>query len=81
MEVPTQGEHSEHDTAPGAEKHDGCKGAVPCCIGMSACGMAIDTNPLKIVRTFAANGVRISIGEVEGPLSRVAAPEPPPPKA
>ncbi len=54
--------------------------AIPCCVAMTSCGTTIVLGA-TISATASPNAVQIVPASYLVPFSRVAAPEPPPPKA
>jgi len=75
---------SSHHELPARETHQPkpCKSAaVPCCVAMTSCGTTIALGPDGSAAAFAIAGQIVSPFHLAQPLSRIAAPEPPPPKA
>lgn len=71
--------HHEFPAKKGAPKP--CKTvAIPCCVAMTSCGTSIALGG-DISSTASSNSVQIVPSSSLIPLSRIAAPEPPPPKA
>ena len=54
--------------------------AIPCCVAMTSCGTTIALGA-SVSSTVSPNSVQIAPSSYLVPLSRIAAPEPPPPKA
>jgi hypothetical protein len=58
-----------------------CKTAVPCCVAMTSCGTTIALGAGVRQDAFHIAGQIVPDSHLAQPLSRIAAPEPPPPKA
>jgi len=86
----TAGAH-HHDAASHAETHaqmqhgskdESCTTPVQsdCCLAMTACSTALGWNETSSAASIAAPHDRVAIGVPQALMSRVAAPEPPPPR-
>jgi hypothetical protein len=72
---------SQHESPAQGGQPKPCKtAAVPCCIAMTSCGTTIALRP-KSADVFQVLAQSVPGSDLSQPLSRVAAPEPPPPKA
>lgn len=56
-------------------------GAIPCCVAMTSCGTTIALGAGVSADAFQISGQIVPASQPAQPLSRIAAPEPPPPKA
>ncbi len=76
--------HGSHHESP-AQKNEQpkpCKtAAIPCCIAMTSCGTTIGLGSRASASAFQMRAQIVPPSRFSQPLSRVAAPEPPPPKA
>jgi hypothetical protein len=77
--------HSGSHQAPPAQKSNQpkpCKtAAIPCCVAMTSCGTTIALDAGVSSNAFQPEAQIVSASHLAQPLSRIAAPEPPPPKA
>jgi len=59
-----------------------CKtAAIPCCAAMTSCGTTIALDPAVSPNASQIEAQLVTASHPAQPLSRIAAPEPPPPKA
>ena len=75
---------SSHHELParGSDRSKSCKSvAVPCCVAMTSCGTTITHDSNATSAAFATAAQIVSPFQLRQPLSRLTAPEPPPPKA
>jgi len=82
--APTAQHGSSHHGLPARETHQPkpCKSAaVPCCVAMTSCGTTIGFGSDGSSAAFAIAAQIVPPFHPAQPLSRIAAPEPPPPKA
>jgi hypothetical protein len=79
--MPHHGSHHQSPAKKG-EQPKPCKtAAIPCCIAMTSCGTTIALGPAVSSNTFQIGAQVAPHSHLAQPLSRIAAPEPPPPKA
>jgi hypothetical protein len=74
--------HDLHSESP-AQKSDQpkpCKTAIPCCVAMTSCAMTIALGSGASPFELQMSAQVIPPSYLSQPLSRIAAPEPPPPK-
>jgi hypothetical protein len=65
-----------------SEQQKPCKtAAIPCCIAMTSCGATIALGAAGTSDTLSIEAQIVAASHLAQPLTRIAAPEPPPPKA
>jgi hypothetical protein len=75
------GSHHESPTQK-SEQPKPCKAAaIPCCVPMTSCGTTIALVAAVSPNAFQTETQIVSVSALAQPLTRIAAPEPPPPKA
>lgn len=74
---------SHHESpAQKSEQPKPCKtAAIPCCVAMTSCGTTIALGAGVTPNAFQTGAQIVPDSRLAQPLSRIAAPEPPPPKA
>jgi hypothetical protein len=80
--MPHHGGSQHESPAPRSNQSKPCKtAAVPCCVAMTSCGTTIALDPGIFSNAFQCEAQIVAASRLAQPLSRIAAPEPPPPKA
>jgi hypothetical protein len=65
-----------------SEQPKPCKtAAIPCCVAMTSCGATVALGAGVLSTAFQPEAQIVSAFHLAQPLGRIAAPEPPPPKA
>jgi hypothetical protein len=73
---------STHELPARSDQPKPCKtAAIPCCVAMASCGAAIALQGEGSSSAFQFWAQSVPPVDLSQPFSRVAAPEPPPPKA
>ena len=80
--MPHRGGSHHESPAQKSDQPKPCKtAAIPCCVAMTSCGTTIALGSSVSSNAFQPEAQIVSPSLLAQPLSRIAAPEPPPPKA